>query len=247
VSEVTRHYNELLAAHYSWMSGMPFGAKVAEQQTLLADLELAGAPKGLAVDLGCGPGYQSFALANLGFEPVLAIDTSRDLLEELEAKNADHRINVLLADMRAFSHFVQPGAANVIICMGDTLTHLENYADISKLFLDAYNALAPDGRFVLTFRDFSTELRGIDRFIPVRADDDRIMLCVLDYEPENVVVTDVVHVRCGGEWTLRKSSYRKLRLSPASLIVTLDDIGFMIDHNRSAGRMHAISARKASS
>lgn len=240
----TRHYDDLLATHYSWMNGMPLADKVAEQQVLLADLGLAVGPKGIAVDLGSGPGYQSFALANLGYGTVLSVDTSRHLLGELEAAKADYPVKAVLADLRAFPSFVERCTASAIVCMGDTLTHLESRADISKLFLDAHDALAPDGRLVLTFRDLSTELSGLDRFLPVRADDHRIMICVLDYEPESVVVNDLVHVRDGDGWTLHKSSYRKLRLAPATLVTELEEIGFVIDHNRPAGRMHAISARK---
>jgi hypothetical protein len=66
MSDVTRHYDTLLAQHYSWMTGVPFDIKVAEQRTLLEVLGMAGR-SGVALDLGCGPGYQSAALAQLGF------------------------------------------------------------------------------------------------------------------------------------------------------------------------------------
>jgi hypothetical protein len=43
--------------------------------------------------------------------------------------------------------------------MGDTLAHLESRADVSKLFRNAHQALAPGGRLP---RDLSTELTGLD-------------------------------------------------------------------------------------
>ena len=223
---------------------MSLADKVAEQQALLVDLGLADGPKHIAVDLGCGPGYQSFALANLGFGSILSIDTSRRLIAELETDKTDNSIKAVVADLLTFPDLVEPGSVNAILCMGDTLTHLESRADVSTLFLHAYNALAADGRLVLTFRDFSTELCGLERFIPVQADDDRIMTCAVDYEPETVVVTDLIHVRNGNEWTLHKSSYQKLRLIPAMLESELQEIGFVVDQNRFVGRMHAIVARK---
>ena len=244
MDRVKRHYDDLLAVHYSWMNGMPLAEKVAEQKLLLANLGFSTDLKGIAVDLGSGPGYQSLALAELGCETVLAIDTSRHLLDELEAAKADYPINTFLADLRAFSTFVERGTASAIICMGDTLTHLESRADISKLFIDSHEALAPDGWLVLTFRDLSNELEGLDRFLPVRSDNHRIMTCVLDYEPESVVVNDLVYVRDGDGWTLHKSSYRKLRLAPAAIATELEEIGFVIHRNEPFGSMHAISARK---
>jgi len=244
VDRVTRHYEDLLAAHYTWMSGLPLTEKVAEQKALLKNLGISPKASGVAIDLGSGPGFQSLALAELGYERVLAIDTSQALLDELAAAKGDRPIEIIGADLRAFADFISSGTVNSIVCMGDTLTHLESRSDVSKLFLDAFEALAPGGRLVLTFRDLSTELTGLDRFLPVRADADRIMLCVLDYGPETVTVSDLIHIRNGDQWTLHKSSYQKLRIAPASVARELADYGFIIERDEPIGRMHAISARK---
>ena len=85
MSTVTDHYRKLLSEHYVWMFGVPFEEKVAEQKALLE--RVLGAlhppvPRGPALDLGSGPGFQSIALAELGFSPVIAIDTSAELLTE---------------------------------------------------------------------------------------------------------------------------------------------------------------------
>jgi len=40
----------------------------------------------------------------------------------------------------------------------------------------------------LSFRDLTPDLTGLNRFIPVRSDPDRIMTCFLEYEPETVIV-----------------------------------------------------------
>jgi hypothetical protein len=42
------------------------------------------------------------------------------------------------------------------------------------------SALTAEDVFVLTFRDLSVELSGLDRILPVRADNDRIMPRVLE-------------------------------------------------------------------
>ena len=75
---VQEHYDNLLAEHYTWMFGVPFGQKVQEQSELLEAMRVA-APAS-AIDLGCGSGFQSFALIRLGAKAVLAVDTSRQLL-----------------------------------------------------------------------------------------------------------------------------------------------------------------------
>ena len=242
--EVILHYESLLAANYTWMTGVPFEVKVAEQRNLLEHL-LGDLPRsGLAVDLGSGPGFQSIALADLGFAPVLAIDTSQTLLDELEQHRGGQAIQTALADLRNFSAHLGGQKASAIVCMGDTLTHLPNLDSVAALFKDAYAALEPGGSFVLTFRDLSAELTGVDRFIPVRSDADRIMTCFLEYGHESVTVHDLVHTRSGDGWTLKKSSYRKLRLAPAAVASVLAGVGFTIAANEPAGRMTAIVGRR---
>jgi hypothetical protein len=97
---------------------------------------------------------------------------------------------------------------------------------------------------VLTFRDLSQELAGLDRFIPVQSDPDRVMVCVLEYEPKTVLVHDLIHTRNGKGWRLDKSCYRKLRLAPKDVTHTLGDLGFEIMFDGPMASMWAISARK---
>lgn len=244
MKDAIRHYDDLLARHYSWMVGLPFEEKTAEQKALLLELGLGAGRYGTAVDLGAGPGYQSAALADLGFSRVIAIDTSKTLLEELQVHKGARAIEAVHGDLRQMPRHVAAGGADAIVCMGDVLTHLESQADVSALLADAFRTLAPGGRLILTFRDLSQELSGLDRFIPVQSDADRIMVCVLDYEPETVVVQDLIHTRNGDSWTLHKSAYRKLRVAPKDVARQLRALGFAIDFDGAAGRMWAISARK---
>jgi SAM-dependent methyltransferase len=241
---VARHYETLLAEHYTWMFGVPFRTKVEEQREALAGLGVAPGEHGTAIDLGSGPGFQSIALAELGFDRVIAIDMSQSLLNELNARKGDLPIETVLADLRAFDRLTSPGSAEAIVCMGDTLTHLETKADVSNVLEKAPDNLQLGGLLVLAFRDLSTELTGLDRFLPIRADADRIMVCMLEYEPEAVVVNDLVHVREAKGWTLRKSSYRKLRLCPAALAREVANLGLTIKRNEALGRMHAIAAER---
>src|SRR5438105_4991179 len=99
MTSVREHYDEVLSEHYSRMFG-DFEAKVAEQQALLERLGIRGGPVGrVAVDLGCGPGFQSVALTRLGFR-VVAIDFSRRLLAELTERATGLPIDAIAGDIR---------------------------------------------------------------------------------------------------------------------------------------------------
>lgn len=208
------HYDNLLAEHYDWMFGAAFELKVAEQKALLSEFAGESHDGQLALDLGCGSGFQSVALHELGYH-VLALDISEKLLSELAGRADARGTTTRLGDMRHLGDHVAPASAQIVVCMGDTLTHLSSRQEVSELFRSLACALKPGGLFVLGYRDLAaTELLGLERFISVRGDDERVMTCSLEYgNPDTVVVNDMVQVReSTGEWSLRKSSYRKLRL-----------------------------------
>jgi SAM-dependent methyltransferase len=248
MATVNEHYERLLSKHYTWMFGTSFDERVKEQKSFLSrTLEpLTNKPEhALAVDLGCGPGFQTVALAQLGFSPVIAIDTSPELLDEVRSHVTDLPIQIKKADLRDLPAMVPAGQATVIVCMGDTLTHLPGKSDVSTLFRSVFDALHPGGMFVITYRDLTMELHGTDRFIPVRSDENTIMTCFLEFEnAESVVVHDLVYTRHGEAWSLNKSSYRKLRLGIDWLSEELSDAGLTVVSKDSSGRLVAIAAVK---
>ncbi|MEU8033582.1 methyltransferase domain-containing protein, partial [Streptomyces sp. NPDC049099] len=84
------HYDGLLAEHYTWMLGGDVHEVADRQAALFCELGLAAAEDGgPAIDLGCGSGAQTLALVRLGFSPVIAVDTSRRLLDELVTHTED--------------------------------------------------------------------------------------------------------------------------------------------------------------
>ncbi|WP_199464369.1 hypothetical protein [Acaryochloris thomasi] len=110
--------------------------------------------------------------------------------------------------------------------MTDTLLHLESKDQVRELFSKVFNHLEIPGRFVITFRDLSKELESLDRFIPVKQDDSKIFTCFLEYEPETVKVHDLLYKNVDDQWSLNKSFYRKLRLSPDWVEDSLMATGF---------------------
>jgi SAM-dependent methyltransferase len=211
MESVEGHYENLLARHYTWMRG-DSGSSVREYRAFFEQAGISIRSGGRALDLGAGSGFQSLALADLGFE-VLAVDTSEALLEELRAGVGKRKVRPVLGDMRDSGTYAQAGPFEVAVCMGDTLSHLRSYEEVGVLFGDLRGALERGGSLVLEFRDYTAELKGADRAIPVRLDDDRIMATFLEYEAVRVNVHDIVFEKGADGWEMRKSAYSKLRLS----------------------------------
>ena len=238
MSSVRDHYEDVLGEHYSRMFG-DFEAKVAEQRALLERLGVTGpAGNGLAVDLGCGSGFQSIGLARLGYR-VLAIDFSARLLAELGDRARGLTVEAIAGDIRDVARLV-PSGVELAVCMGDTLSHLEREAEVEVVLHDVAGRLAPGGRVVLTLRDLSGELRDLERAIPVCARDDLVVTCFLEYEPTTVKVHDLVWFREADGWHFAKGVYRKLRLSIDSAIRCLERFGLTVERYPAPGGLIAL-------
>ena len=110
--------------------------------------------------------------------------------------------------------------------MSDTILHLDSPEKVSSLFCKVFTSLEVKGKFIITFRDLTYEVSELDRFIPVKNDEQTIFTCFLEYEPETVKVHDLVYQKNSDRWKLHKSFYRKLRLSKQWIDEQLKNVGF---------------------
>lgn len=239
-TSVAHHYESHLGPIYSWMIG-DMNAAFARSDLELESLGLPAA--GNAIDLGAGFGLHALPLARRGFS-VIALDAYQPLLDALLSRIGSLPIRTVNANLLAFrEHIDRP--MDAILCMGDTLTHLPDTASVESLFTDVAASLKDGGIFAATFRDYvSAPLQGDARFILVRADEQRILTCFLEYADTAVTVHDVLHEREGGQWRLRVSSYPKLRLPPAYVADALSVRGLRVQRQTVQGGMVRIVARK---
>jgi SAM-dependent methyltransferase len=218
------HYQTHLGPIYSWMLG-DLKAAFARAAAEIDELKLGPAAGAPAVDLGAGLGLHALPLARRGFK-VTAIDSCQVLLDELQLQGGGLPIVVHNADLLDFRSHVKERPA-VILCMGDTLTHLPSMKSVESLLGSVAGSLASAGVFATTFRDYATKtLEGDARFIPVRADELRILTCFLEYAGEHVTVYDVLNSKEQDRWRQSVSSYPKLRLAPEWVVAKLTELGF---------------------
>ena len=225
-ARVEEHYRSLLAARYTWMMGGLERCLNAARELLNSAGVLSSGP-GVTLDLGCGPGFHAKALAESG-KRVIAVDNSGDLLRELgEVCNGLDVVPVQaeLSDLQSYAAY---GPFATILCVGDTLTHLRSLYVVDELIDDLSRALLPGGVLVLEFREQPKDLSGQDAVLTLRAERDRIMQCILHFEPECVWITDVAHEWADGKWQVMKSSYPKLRLSAARIVARANAGGLKV-------------------
>lgn len=223
MTTVQEHYDRVLADVYSWMFG-GFEPAINKNLEFFKKHNISPKGSGVAIDLGAGCGFQSIPLAQIGFT-VTAIDLEPKLLDELKENSGELNIKTIQDDLINFEQYID-GKPELIVCMTDTILHLESKDKVSFLFQKIFSSLEDKGRFVMTLRDLSHELTELERFIPVKSDENIIFTCFLEYEPDQVKVHDLVYKKKRDRWKLQKSFYKKLRLSKQWLDRQLEDLGF---------------------
>lgn len=217
---VKEHYDTHLGSVYSWMLGI-FAKKMSEQMDFFLNHGILPSGNHLAFDLGAGNGIQSVALAKLGFK-VTAVDFSKQLLEELLANKQTLPINCLERDIVSFLNETSD-KPELIICMGDTLTHFRHYDEVQEVIRKVSNLLTNRGKIVLSYRDLSVERKGADRFFQVKSEDARTLSCFLEYFDHHAMVHDLILEKSNGLWTQKVSCYPKLRIPVSVLKKTLQE------------------------
>lgn len=226
-----QHYDELLGSVYAWSVGTS-GDPVERGRRWLEAHGLLDATRYL--DLGAGFGAHVLPLLEAG-KQVTAVDFSSELLAQLaEASRGAPSLTLEEADLLGYLDACGNQTWDVILCLGDTLTHLDSTLAVKQLLAEAARHLAPEGRLALSYRDSSAfQAEGLARFIPVASDRTRVMHCLLEpIDATYLRVTDIVtEVTVEGPRT-RLGEYRKLRLARATLIDWASEVGLTLVSER---------------
>ena len=226
--EVQEHYDTLLARNYDWTTG-GWDAGCEKTRRFFSDHAIRPTGTGIAVDLGAGCGFGPVALAEAGFR-VTAIDFSVPMLEILKCHASNLPVRPVHADIRSLVAW-EKEQPELIICMGDTLTHLPDHDSVRNLIERCARELTPGGTLILSCRNFSKKPDGSTEVIPVRRDEDRIFLCRIEYGIEQVRVTDILYTRESGSWERICGAYSKIIVAPDQLEQMLSGAGFRIRFN----------------
>lgn len=95
---VKDHYKNHLSNFYTWIFGDYVEMQI-RQKTFFEQNGVTPVGTKIAIDLGSGSGFQSCALAEMGFK-VHALDESTELLSELQKRNANIQVHQI--DLRSF-------------------------------------------------------------------------------------------------------------------------------------------------
>lgn len=162
--DTTHAYNEL--APYYHLLFQDWHASIERQANVLA--RLLGSPQETRplLDCACGIGTQALGLAGLGFD-VEGTDLSPLNVEraQREAVNLGLNVSFRVDDLRILT--TSPaGRYGAVLCMDNSLPHLDSDEQIMAALQAMRSRLKPDGILLLSLRDYERLMAEKPAIIP---------------------------------------------------------------------------------
>ena len=147
---------------------MAYGSLIAWPERLqregpLLRRVLDGAPSRRMLDLGCGSGEHTRFLKAMGFEAT-GVDASPSQLEA--ARSADPGGRYVQAGLTDLAEVIEVGQGGAI-CVGNTLPHLCEEAEIRAFFSGLSHCLLPGAPFLLQLLNYDRILDRGERTFPM--------------------------------------------------------------------------------
>lgn len=140
-----------------------------ERERPLLEAVLGAGPSRRVLDLGCGTGEHSRFLAAQGFE-VVGLDRSETMLETARGEPLPENLRFVEADLGRLDELAPEalgGAFGGAICLGNTLPHLTEPGDLTRMAAGLRRLLSPGAPLVLQVVNYERIFAKRERHLPL--------------------------------------------------------------------------------
>ncbi|SOC02770.1 methyltransferase family protein [Ureibacillus xyleni] len=116
------------------------------------------------LDIGAGTGNMAIALANEGYN-VSASEPDQEMVEWIRSKAKESRLAIYTQTMLEIN--LINGSFDGILCIGNTLPHLQNLKEIEDFLEKCINKLNPGGKLILQLVNYDQVLSNDNFSFPV--------------------------------------------------------------------------------
>lgn len=196
---------------------------------------LAAEPDGRVrvLDTACGTGQHLVALADLGFKCAGA-DISAGMVEQAKRNIAatDHDIPIHKAGFLDLTDSFDNQRFDAVLCLGNSLPHLLNRADLVKALGQFRHLMRPEGKLILQMRNFDPILARQERWIPPQTyrEEGRTWLFFrfYDFDPDGRITFNIAVLDDRGGATFQQEliATRLWPLTSELMLEVLAEVGF---------------------
>ena len=139
-----------------------------------------------AIDAGCGTGFHSLLLAQLGVE-VTAIDLSSEMLKctRNHARKMKVKVTTVQSSFENLSTKIRH-KVDAVFCMGNSLSHLLSKQNLRQAINNFAAVLRQGGILFLQNLNYDRILAQRDRIQSIKATDNKIFVRFYDYEADRI-------------------------------------------------------------
>lgn len=211
---LSRYYDELFPAS-------------AVQVRFVADRTPSG---GAVLDVAAGTGNLAVELSKLGYR-VTAIDVDPAMTERMEAKRqaaGEEGFEPLLLDMRGLNT-LPAQSYDAVLCVGNSLVHLDNLIEIADAVIRMYDRLKPGGVLILQTVNYDRILRDHVKELPLierQAGEAKVVFRrVYEMGEDGILFLGHLTVESGGQQDSYRNEVRLLPLQSEELLQIMEQFG----------------------
>ncbi|MGL5978358.1 MAG: class I SAM-dependent methyltransferase [Erysipelotrichaceae bacterium] len=177
------------------------------------------------LDIGCGSGEYAIGLAKRNY-PVSALDLDPEMIQMVNAKADIHGVplHVVCGSMLELPRYYQKQKFHNVYCIGNSLAHVSDLAQLTQVLADIYQLMEMDGTFVLQIINYDRVMTKHIKGLPLIENKEKHLRFERYYELEdpNVIFKTVMSV--DGEVSRSETTLFAIRQD--ALMDALSAVGF---------------------
>ncbi len=186
------------------------------------------------MDTACGTGHHAIALANLGFQ-VSGSDLFPEMvgLADANAKAAGKQVAFRTAGFGRISEtFGQPGEFDAVLCLGNSLPHVDSNEDLKNTLRDFKDLLCSGGMLLVQMRNFDLVMGEKKRWMEPQTVKDGstewLFLRFYDFEDDGKIQFNILSLqrKANAAWQTQLTSAHLLPIYSEQLKAELGALGF---------------------
>jgi 2-polyprenyl-3-methyl-5-hydroxy-6-metoxy-1,4-benzoquinol methylase len=216
-------FYDLLAPDYDSMTG--FEKRFVQERPFFRLLVERYGIK-TALDAGCGSGFHSLLLSELGVR-VTAVDASAQMvrLTKSHARARDAKVETLVASFEALGSVLRKQFGAVFV-MGNSLPHLVKTDNLKRAMKNFFDLLEPEGILFIQNLNYDRILAHRDQIQNVKEVGEKTFLRTYEYDQDGILFNIVTRTTSGEKAEERSQTIRLIPLLQNDLVQLLTTVGF---------------------